>query len=92
VSFRRGEAALDRWSLVHAASGAALGLLTRSFLLALALLVAYEALEAGLRALKRDPAGKGLFEYESWPNIAADVLVGMAGFAAVRLAATPTVL
>jgi hypothetical protein len=86
VSFRRGEAPFDKWSLVHAASGAALGLLFSSFLLAFGLLAAYEGVEALLRRVRPDPEGKGLFEYESWPNILADILVGMAGFVAVRLA------
>jgi hypothetical protein len=86
VSFRRGEAPFDRWSLVHAASGAALAVVLPSFLWVLALLVAYEALEGVLRHVRPDPNGRGLFEYESWPNIVADVLVGMAGFVAVRLA------
>lgn len=86
MSYRPGAASFDRWSLVHIASGVALGFLTASFLLVLALLVAYEAFEGVLRHVKRDEAGRGLFEYESWPNIVADVLVGMAGFVAVRLA------
>jgi hypothetical protein len=86
VSFRRGELPFDKWSLVHVASGAALGLVTGSFLWAFALLVAYEGLEGILRRVRPDPSGRGLFEFESWPNILADILVGMAGFVAVRLA------
>lgn len=85
MSFRKGEASFDRWSLVHLASGIVLGFLTSSFLLALLALTVYEGFEAVLRRVKRDPAGKGLFEYESWPNIGADILVGMAGFVAARL-------
>ncbi|HEX2066970.1 MAG TPA: hypothetical protein VHI93_09180 [Candidatus Thermoplasmatota archaeon] len=92
MSFRPGEAPFDRWSLAHVASGAALGLVLSSFLWAFVLLTVYEAAEGALRRVKRDPSGRGLFEYESWPNILADVLVGLAGFVAVRLAGTPTVL
>lgn len=85
MTSRRGEAAFDLWTLVHVATGVALGVLLSSFLLVLALLVAYEGLEGILRHVKRDPNGRGLFEYESWPNILADVLMGQAGFVAVRL-------
>ncbi|HUR62974.1 MAG TPA: hypothetical protein VM241_00680 [Candidatus Thermoplasmatota archaeon] len=86
MSFRRGELPFDKWSLVHVASGVALGFLLSSFLWAFALLALYEAFEGVLRRVNRDAEGRGLFEYESWPNILADVLVGMAGFVAVRLA------
>jgi hypothetical protein len=87
--FQAGEAPFDRWSLVHVGSGIALGLVFADwtgFLIVVALLVGYEALEGILRHIKPDPNGKGLFEYESWPNIIADVLVGLAGFVAIRLA------
>lgn len=79
---RPGEAPLDAWSLVHAASGAGLALVVGPWYVALGLLVAYEGLEAGLRRIKVEEGG--LFEYESWPNIVADVAVGMLGFAVLR--------
>lgn len=82
-SGRRGEAALDAWTWVHVGSGVALGVLLRSWWVVLALLVAYEAFEGVLRRIKLEEGG--LFEYESWPNIVADVVAGMAGFAAARL-------
>lgn len=78
---RPGNAAFDWWSLVHTASGAALGVVVGRWWVALACLLAYELLEAALRNVKRK--GKGLFEHESWPNIFTDVVVGMAGWAAV---------
>lgn len=83
--YAAGELPFDRWTLVHVGSGLALGFLLDSFLVVLALLIGYEALEGVLRHIKPDPNGKGLFEYESWPNIIADVLMGQAGFVAVRL-------
>src|SRR5438552_2756889 len=80
---RRGEAALDAWTWVHVGSGAALGALLGSWWLALLLLLLYEAFEAGLRRIRLQDGG--LFEYESWPNIGADVVAGLLGFAAMRL-------
>ena len=44
--------------------------------LILAFLVVYEAFEGLLRRVKTK-SGAGVFEYESWPNIVADVLVAM---------------
>jgi hypothetical protein len=84
VSYRKGEAPFDLWSWVHLGSGAALGLVLASPLWAAGLLLLYEGFEALLRRIKTEEGG--LFEYESWPNIAADVLVGLVGFIAVRLA------
>ena len=43
-----------------------------------AALTLYEVAEAGLRRIRLKEGG--LFEYESWPNIVLDVVVGMAGF------------
>jgi len=83
VSARAGENPLDAWSLVHACSGLALGLTSWPWWAALALLVAFEAFEGVMRRVK--PDGEGLFEYESWPNVGMDVVVGMAGFAAASL-------
>lgn len=76
---RKGEAALDWWTIPHVASGVLLALLGVPWLVAFAVLVVYEVIEAGLRRVKR--GGAGLFEYESWPNIGTDILVAMVGFA-----------
>lgn len=81
---RRGEAPLDNWSWAHVASGAGLALSGVSWGWAFGLLVGFEALEGALRRARSKEAG-GLFEYESWPNIAADVMTGMIGFAGARL-------
>lgn len=80
---RRGEAPLDDWSAVHIASGAVLGFARLSWPTALALLIGFEVLEAGLRHAKTVEGG-GVFEYESWPNIVADVLLGALGYAIAR--------
>lgn len=77
---RPGEAPLDGWSIVHLGAGLAVGLVVRNPLLALALIVAYEAFEGGLRRVKPRGAGKGLFEHESWTNIRHDVLFGTLGW------------
>jgi hypothetical protein len=87
MTMKPGHAPLDRWSLVHLASGIGLGLIPVSWPWALALLVGFEVLEAGLRRIRRH--GGGLFEYESWPNIIADVVVGVAGYAVARLTLAP---
>lgn len=79
---RKGEAALDNWSWAHVASGAGLALSGVSWGWSLALLVGFEALEG---ALRRTKDRGGLFEYESWPNIVADVVTGMIGFAGARM-------
>lgn len=58
--------------------------------MALGALVVYELFEGGLRRIKlRDG---GLFEHESWPNVVADVVVGMAGYVAVRVAGAPSLV
>lgn len=78
-----GEPPLDPWSIVHFASGLALGALFRGVVgavVTLVLLVLYEVLEGALRRVKAKPGGKGLFEHESWKNIAYDVLFGMLGW------------
>lgn len=77
---RPGEAPLDGWSVVHVLGGAAVGLLVRNGLLALAVILAYEVLEAGLRRVRPRGADKGVFEHESWPNIGYDVLFGLVGW------------
>ena len=85
MTMRKGEAAFDAWSWVHVASGVALGAIGFGGLATLVLLVLYEAIEALLR---KGRSGVGVFEYESWANIVADLCFGMAGFAlawAVRL-------
>ncbi|HET6397938.1 MAG TPA: hypothetical protein VFH47_00100 [Candidatus Thermoplasmatota archaeon] len=76
-----GQAPLDWWSLVHVCSGAMLGLAGVSGPWMLAILVGYEVLEAGLRRIpRRKDEARGLFEHESWANIAMDVVVGAAGW------------
>jgi hypothetical protein len=84
VTGRKGEAALDWYSFAHLAGGGALGwLVPVGAARVLAVLVAYEVFEAALRHLPVRHQGKGLFEYESWPNIVADILVAWAGWAVV---------
>jgi hypothetical protein len=78
---RRGEAPLDRWSLVHVASGGALAVLNVNWYWMLAILVGFEAVEAGLRRIKVTEGG--LFEYESWWNVAGDLVTGAMGWAVV---------
>lgn len=80
VSGDPGEDPLDPWSVVHAASGLALGLFVRNGMLALALLLAYEGAEALLRRIPVGGRRDGLFEYESWRNIGFDILFGMIGW------------
>jgi hypothetical protein len=75
VTFRKGEAALDSWTFAHAAGGALLAFFPVGWIMSLLLLIAYEFFEGGLRHLPVRHNGKGLFEYESWPNIFADVVV-----------------
>ena len=84
---RKGEAALDWWSLVHFASGLVLGLLPIGWLLAGVGIVGYEVVEGGLRRVKTKDGG--LFEHESWPNIAIDVVLGLAGFGLMHVAVAP---
>ena len=74
---RRGRAALDWWTLPHIGSGVVLALLLAEPWVILALLILYEAFEGALRRVKTK-AGGGVFEYESWPNVIADVIVAMA--------------
>ena len=82
---RKGEPVLDWWTLPHVASGVVLAFTLHSWLLSLALLVVYEVFEALLRRIKTK-SGAGVFEYESWPNIVADVVIGMIGWVVARLA------
>jgi hypothetical protein len=84
VTYRKGEAAFDGWSWVHAAGGFVLGLSGLYWPWALAAIAAYELLEGGLRRIKVEEGG--LFEYESWPNIFADIAVGSLGYAIGRYA------
>jgi hypothetical protein len=76
---RKGQAAFDRWSIPHLLTGFGLGMLPLRWPFVLALLVAYEAFEGGLRQYRLEEGG--VFEYESWPNIAADIMLGMLGYA-----------
>ncbi len=78
-----GVGPLDAWSLVHTASGLGLGLLPFPWWVALILLAGYEVFEAGLRRVRH---GAGIFEHESRLNIAADVVIGMAGWAGSHFA------
>jgi hypothetical protein len=87
VTGRKGEAALDWWSLVHFAAGLVLGLAPIGWLWAAALIVGYEAFEGALRHLKTEEGG--LFEYESWPNIGIDIVLGLAGFGIMHAAVEP---
>lgn len=80
VTGKPGEPPLDPWSIVHFTSGLALGVLLRDALVVLVLLVAYEGFEGVLRRVKGRRSGKGVFEHESWTNIAYDVLFGMLGW------------
>jgi hypothetical protein len=84
---RKGEDALDWWTLVHFAAGLVLGLLPIGWLWATVIVVGYEVLEGGLRRIKT--AEGGLFEYESWTNIAVDIVVGLAGFGVMHVAVGP---
>lgn len=84
-SLHKGCAALDTWSVAHFASGAALAKLGCKPGLAWCLLIGFEVPEAELRNGARPGApGSGLFEYESGPNSAADIIVGMAGYYLAR--------
>jgi hypothetical protein len=80
VTGKPGEPPLDPWSIVHFASGLALGTVLHHPTLVLALLAAYEAFEGALRRVKGRRTGKGVFEHESWTNIVHDVLFGMLGW------------
>ena len=78
---------MDWWTLVHFAAGLALGLLPMGWAWAALIVVGYEVLEGGLRRIKTKDGG--LFEYESWPNIAVDVLIGLAGYGVTHVAVEP---
>lgn len=84
---RNGEAAFDWWTTVHFASGVGLGLWPLGWLSGVGLIVGYEGLEGLLRRVKT--ADGGLFEYESWPNVVVDILIGVAGFAITHVAVRP---
>ena len=84
---RKGEATFDWWSLVHFATGLLMGLLPIGWPLACALIVGYELFEGGLRHVKTEEGG--LFEYESWPNIVADIALGLAGYAIMHVGIAP---
>lgn len=70
---KEGQSPVDVWSLVHFASGAALGFLRVPWYGMLALVVGYEGFEAGLRAGRTSKGG--IFAPESWQNMCADILV-----------------
>lgn len=84
---RKGEKAIDWWSLPHFAAGLLLGLLPLGWLSAAVAILGYEVLEAGLRRVKTEDGG--LFEYESWRNIGFDVVLGLAGFGIMHVAVFP---
>lgn len=86
---RKGEDAFDWWSIPHFGSGLLLGVLPIGWLSALVAIVGYEGLEGLLRRIKTEEGG--LFEYESWPNVLADILLGIAGFAILHVALRPLV-
>jgi hypothetical protein len=78
-----GVSPLDMFSVLHLLSGAALagwGLRARWSLL---IIVGFEVFEALLRLV---PVEEGfLFEYESFGNVVADVLIGVLGFVGAEL-------
>ena len=78
-----GVAPIDGWTSAHVVSGAILGAVRAPWWVSLGVLVAFEAVEAAGR--KGVVGGTGLLEPESWSNIGADVLAGMAGWAATRV-------
>jgi hypothetical protein len=84
---RKGEKAIDWWSLPHFAAGLLLGLLPLGWLGAAVAVVGYEVFEAGLRRVKTEDGG--LFEHESWRNIFLDVVLGLAGFGIMHVAIFP---
>lgn len=84
---RKGEGAIDEWTLVHFASGLLLGLLPIGWAWAVGLVVGYEAFEGLLRRIKTEDGG--LFEYESWYNIGSDIVVGLAGYGIMHVAVAP---
>ena len=76
----KGEAPLDIWSWAHLASGAGLAVVGLSPFWAVVVLVGFEVLEAGLRLI---PTGDGPpFQYETFANIVADVILGLIGYVA----------
>ena len=84
---RKGEKLIDWWSLVHFASGLLLGLLPLGWAWAVLAIVGYEGVEGILRRVKTKEGG--LFEYESWPNILGDILLGIAGYGIIHMAVFP---
>ncbi len=84
---KKGEAAFDAWSFAHFAGGALLGLLPVGWPIVVVLIAGYELLEGGLRRVKNKEGG--LFEYESWANIGADLALGLTGYAIMHLALRP---
>ena len=77
-----GVSPLDFWSIVHFAAGAMLAVVGLNPRWATAVLVVFEIVEAGLRLVPR--AQGPLFEYESFPNIVADVFIGLVGYLALE--------
>jgi hypothetical protein len=86
---RKGETAIDSWSFAHFAAGLALGASPLGYWTALVVVVGYEGLEGVLRRVKVQDGG--LFEYESWPNIGADIVLGMLGFAILHHFVAPLI-
>lgn len=86
---RKGETAIDSWSFAHFLSGLALGAAPLGWWTALSAIVGYEGFEGLLRRIRLKDGG--LFEYESWPNIAADIVLGLAGFAILHQFVAPLI-
>ena len=83
MTARKGKKAFDAWSLVHVGAGVGLAVVGMGPWLAIALIFGFEVLEAVLRRIPVKGGG-GLFEYESWPNVVADIVVGAGGYLAVH--------
>lgn len=83
MTARKGSGAIDVWSAVHFVSGIGLGVVGLGPWLAIGAIVGFEVLEAALRGIKGKKGG-GLFEYESWPNVVADIVVGALGYLVIH--------
>lgn len=76
---KRGDAIVDGWTLVHLFTGYLFGRLRLHPLLAIALFALFEFWEATQRA-KSNGEGSGVFENESYFNIAGDMAANWLGF------------